>query len=96
MAKDNKTVAITMRFWTNDLEVKQPSSRKDKVAACWDSGMMIMEGNKTKGIPRLGPQPFNCPEDIIPLMKELFRKSGIIVASSNSRPRVLSHKRRAK
>ena len=93
--KDYKTIGITLRFWTNDLKVIHPSSDQSEVIACWDSGMAIIEANKKKVIH--GMQiPFQCYEDIIPAVKELFRKNGILVASDNRRPRILSHKRRAK
>lgn len=93
--KDNKTIAVTLRFWTNDLKVECPGSAWTAKAACWDSGMMIIEKNESKGIKHM-LAPFNCPEDIMPLLKELFRKNHILVVSSSSRPRVLSHKRRVK
>lgn len=90
--KDNKTIAITLRFWTNDLEIKMDNKKR---TSCWDSGMAIMEKNQTKGIHH-STAPFNCYEDILPLIKEMLRKNKVLVASSNSRPRVLSHKRKSK
>jgi hypothetical protein len=39
---------------------------------------------------------FQCPEDIIPAIKELFRKNNVFVVSNNRRPRILSHKRKSK
>lgn len=54
--KDNKTIAITLRFWTNDLEVVSGSKKQ---VACWDSGMAIMEKNDSKGIKHI-VAPFNC------------------------------------
>lgn len=95
MKRDNKTIGITLRFWTNDLKVDYPESGKSNMNACWDSGMAIIEANKKKAI--AGMQiPFQCYEDLIPAVKELFRKNGIVVVSDNRRPRILSHKRRAK
>jgi hypothetical protein len=45
--KDNKTIAVTLRFWTNNLKIQYPESgggagRK----ACWDGGVAILEANK--------------------------------------------------
>jgi hypothetical protein len=91
--KDNKTVCIKLRFWTNGVEVVHNGK---KSVVCWDSGVAIIEQNKTKGIGPLGPQNFNCYEDIIPLIKEMLRKNKILVISDSGRPRVLSHKRKSK
>ena len=93
--RDNKTIAVTLRFWTDDLQIQRPASGKSAGSkVCWDSGVAILEANKGKGIG--GRQtPIQCYEDVIPAIKELFRKSGILVASGNNRPRILSHKRRS-
>lgn len=96
MKKDNKTIAVTLRFWTNNLKIQYPESgggAGQKV--CWDGGVAILEANKEKGISGL-QTPIQCYEDIIPAIKELFRKSGIMVVSDNRRPRILSHKRHSK
>ena len=95
MPKDNKTIAVTLRFWTNNLRVQQPDSKGSvRSKACWDSGVAILEANKQKGIGGL-QTPIECYEDVIPAIKELFRKSGILVVSANKRPRILSHKRKS-
>lgn len=95
MQKEHKTIAVTLRFWTDDLKIQYPKSGGGAdLKVCWDSGVAILEANKEKGI--AGRQtPIQCYEDIIPAIKELFRKSGIIVASNNRRPRILSHKRKS-
>lgn len=91
--KSNKTVCIKLRFWTNNVEVIHGGK---KSLACWDSGMAILEHNLPKGIGGLSPQPFQCFEDIVPLLKEIFRKQNILVVSSNRRPRIMNPKRRSK
>lgn len=94
--KDNKTIAITLRFWSSDLKIEYPKTGGTAGSkVCWDSGLASLEANKEKSITCLQTQ-FQCYEDIIPAIKELFRKSGIIVASNNRKPRILSHKRRTK
>jgi len=93
MSKDNKTVAITLRFWTNDLEVNHPVSKVSS-KACWDGGVALIEANKEKGIVSRA-EPIQCYEDILPAIKELLRKSKIVVVSGNKRPRILSHRRRS-
>ena len=90
--KDNKTIAVTLRFWTNNVKVAMKG--KEIKAVCQDAGMMILEKNDEKGITYMAA-PFNCPEDITPLLKELFRKNRIIVVSKSRRPRVLSHLRKS-
>ena len=95
MARDNKTIAVTLRFWTSDLKVSHLSSGDVESKSCWDSGVAILEANKEKGISGL-QLPIQCYEDIIPAIKELFRKNDILVVSSNRRPRILSHRRKTK
>ena len=87
--QNNKTIAITLRFWTNNLQVNSSHGK----AYCWDSGVAIIEANKAKGIAAGKPLQIQCYEDIIPAIKELFRKNKILVVSSNRRPRILSPKR---
>jgi hypothetical protein len=90
MAKVNKTLGITLRFFTNDVAVDKNGK---KVLACWDLGCAAIEANKEKGI-KAATVRFNCPEDIQPAIKELLRKSKIFMVSGNGLPRVLSHKRK--
>lgn len=95
--KNKKMVAIALRFWTNEMELRLGKKEPKKlVTTCWDSGMAQIEENQSKGIRKAKPQPFNCFEDIIPLIKELFRKNGVFVVSANRLPRVLSHRRKNK
>lgn len=94
-AKGPQDDCYNIGFWTNDLKVQYPESGGGAGSkACWDSGVAILEANKEKNIAGL-QTPIQCYEDIIPAIKELFRKSGIMVVSSNRRPRILSHKRKS-
>ncbi|MFA6971810.1 MAG: hypothetical protein WC208_10465 [Gallionella sp.] len=96
MKKDNKTIAITLRFWTSNIAVGFPLNKiADYDKVCWDFGMANLEANKKKGMRAIN-QPFNCYEDIIPVIKELLRKAGVVVVSDNRRPRILSHRRKSK
>ena len=92
--KDNKTIGITLRFWTNDLDVSYPQS-KCKTTACWDSGVIKIEPNRGKGIKSVTPQPFQCLEDVVLLIKEIMRKQNIVMVSDNRRPRIMSPKRKS-
>ena len=91
--KDNKTLAIKIRFYTNDLHVTHDTIKTPTVA-CWDCGVALIEANKERGI-SANHCAVQCFEDIIPAIKELFRKAGVVVVSPNRRPRVLSHRRRS-
>ena len=77
--KDNKTLSIKLRFWTNDLEL---NNKKKPVMACWNGGAIILEANKSKKI-KSSALIFNSFDDIIPSIKEIFRKNKIFVVSSN-------------
>ena len=80
---DNKTIAVTLRFWTNDLNVMNNGHR----IACWDSGTALLEANKEKKI-KSATEVINCPEDILPAIRKLFRKRGILVVSGGKKPRI--------
>ena len=90
MGKTNKTLGITLRFFTNDLVVEKNGK---KVLSCWDVGVAAIEANKEKGITAKTVR-VNCLEDIQPAITELLRKSKIIMAAANGLPRVRSHKRK--
>ena len=93
MKKDNRTVCVKLRFWTNDLAVKhhgRPST------ACWDGGVLIIEQNKSKGIRTSNPIPFNNFEDIVPAIKEILRKNHVLVVSANKRERIMNSKRKSR
>lgn len=91
MKKDARMVVVNLRFWTNDLEV---INENKKWAACWECGVAKLEPNKSKGILNDKPKPFNSFEDIIPLIREMFRKNKIVVVSKNRRPRIMNPKRK--
>ena len=48
---DNKTLGITIRFWTNDLPDRVGKDQRQ--IPCWSSGVVLMQANKTKGISSL-------------------------------------------
>ena len=93
MSKDNSTLGITLRFFTNNVKVVHDNG--DESLCCWQHGSMAIEANKTKGI-RSASINFNCREDILPAIDELLRNSHVVVVSGNGRPRVLSHRRAQK
>lgn len=91
--KDNKTIGVTLRFWTDGVTLESPEGKCRNV--CWDSGVAKIERNRSKGIEGIHPQPFQCLEDIVPLIKEIMRKQKIIMVSDNRRPRIMSPKRKS-
>lgn len=94
MKKDSKTIEMTLRFFTDNVLAESPIGKHRKV--CWDCGMAYTKANKKLGIKSISGQPFQCLEDIIPLIKEIFRKQNILMISDNRRPRIMNPKRRSK
>ena len=84
-AKNNKTIGINVRFFTNDLKVKEHLKEK---LSCWDTGMIMIEANDVKGIKSANPTPFNSLEDIVPAIKQLCKKNKILIVSDGSKPRL--------
>ena len=91
--RENKTIGIMLRFWTNSFVLESPEGKRR--IACWDSGVAKIEANKGKGIKVMHPQPFQCLEDIVPLIKEIMRKQNIMMVSNNRRPRIMNPKRKS-
>ena len=78
MAKkeDNKTLAIKLRFWTNDLPGRVGTDHKK--IPCWSNGVAIIEANKTKGI-FADAEVFHYIDDIPRAMKELMKRAKIVL-----------------
>ncbi|MCK4540029.1 hypothetical protein KAU09_02665 [Candidatus Parcubacteria bacterium] len=76
MAKDNKTIAIKIRFWTNDLPEK--IGRKNGQIPCWTSGNVSIEANRTKGI-KAQNVIFHYLDDIPRAVREIMKKSKLTV-----------------
>ncbi len=75
MPRDNKTIGITLRFWTNDL----PERVGSKLAGTpfWTSGVVLLEANKTKGISSQS-QIFHYIDDIPRAIKEVMKKAKLV------------------
>ncbi|MBL7151893.1 MAG: hypothetical protein ISS89_04840 [Candidatus Omnitrophica bacterium] len=91
--RDNRTIGVTLRFWTDSVTLESPKGKRRTV--CWDSGVAKIEANRSKDIEGIHPQPFQCLEDIVPLIKEIMRKQKIMMVSDNRRPRIMNPKRRS-
>lgn len=75
MKKDNKTIGVTIRFFTNDLP-GCVGSKKDQTPF-WTCGNVHLEANKTKGI-KTQDEMFNYFEDIPRAIKVVLSKSKLV------------------
>lgn len=75
--KNNKTIGITLRFWTNDLEVKR---HNEIVNSCWSSGFAFIEANKQKGIKSISKK-FDNLSDIPEAIRYVLDKSKVKVVN---------------
>lgn len=75
MKKDNKTIGITIRFFTNDLPEKV-GSKKDQIPF-WTCGNVHLEANQTKGI-KTQDEMFNYFEDIPRAVKVVLSRSKLV------------------
>lgn len=92
MKKDNKTIGITVRFFTNDLPDKVGT--KNNQIPFWTCGNVHIEANKTKGI-KPCDEMFNYFEDIPRAIKVVLSKSKL-VAVEDVAYSMRAEKRRAK
>ncbi|MBU4369446.1 DUF4357 domain-containing protein [Patescibacteria group bacterium] len=75
MKKDNKTIGITIRFFTNNLPNKV-GKNKDKTPF-WTCGNAHLEANKTKGI-KPQNEIFNYFDDIPRAVNKVMRKAKLV------------------
>lgn len=92
MQKDNKTIGVTIRFFTNDLPV-HVGSQADKIPF-WTCGNVHLEANKTKGI-KPQDEMFNYFEDIPRAIKAVL-SSGKLVAVEDIAYSTRAERRRKK
>ena len=76
MKKDNKTVGITIRFFTNDLPDKVGG--KNNQTPFWSIGNVHLEVNNTKGI-KPQDELFHYIDDIPRAIREVMKKSKLVV-----------------
>lgn len=75
MKKDNKTIGITIRFFTNNLP-DHVGAKNDSIPF-WTCGNVHLEANKTKGI-KTKDEMFNYFEDIPRAIKVVLSKSKLV------------------
>jgi len=90
--KDDKTIAITIRFWTNDLPDKV-GTRKDQTPF-WTGGNVHLHANRTKKI-RGQDKLFHYLDDIPRVIKEVMKK-GKLVAVTDIAYTLRAEKRKGK
>ena len=72
--KDNKTIGITIRYFTNGLAEKQGTDLN--LIPCWDNGFVTLEANKTKGIKPL-QERFTSTDELVVKIKKLLHRAKI-------------------
>jgi hypothetical protein len=72
MSKDNKTIGITVRFFTDHLPEKV--GKENNQIPFWTSGTVAIEDNKRKGI-KAEQELFHYFDDIPRAIKTVMRKS---------------------
>ena len=75
MKKDNKTIGITIRFFTNNLPGKV-GGKMDQIPF-WTCGNVHLEANKTKGI-STQDERFNYFEDMPRAIKVVLSRSKLV------------------
>jgi hypothetical protein len=81
MKQDNKTVSLTIYFFTNNLPHKEGKDM-DKIPF-WPNGSIHLKANRTKGL-KSQEAIFNSMEDIQSVI-ELVLKRGNLVVTKNSK-----------
>ena len=76
--KDDETIGITIRFWTNDLPDKV-GGRKDQTPF-WTGGNVHLHANRTKKI-RGRDELFHYLDDIPRAIKEVMKKSKLVAVT---------------
>jgi hypothetical protein len=75
MKKDNKTIGIIVRFFTNNLPGRV-GGKMDQIPF-WTCGNVHLEANKSKGI-KPQDEMFNYSEDIPRAIKEVMKRSKLV------------------
>jgi len=92
MDKNNKTIGITIRFFTNSLPSRVGNDAK--LIPFWTCGNVHLEANKSKGL-RPQDEMFNYFEDIPRAIKTVLSK-GKLVAVEDVAYSMRAQKRRSK
>ena len=69
-----KMIEVRIRFWTDGI-----AEQKDTVIPkhAWDSGVVVMDSNKSHGIAPEAPQPFNSILDLQNVLAKVLTEHGV-------------------
>ena len=70
----DKMIEVRIRFWTDEI-----AEQKDTVIPknAWDSGIVVMDSNKSHGITPKSPQPFASILDLQSVLAKVLTENGI-------------------
>ena len=68
-ARNQKTIEVTLRFWTNNLARKKGYVLPKHA---WPSGVAFVQKNDTHGIKSANPRPFNSLLDVGAVIESLL------------------------
>jgi hypothetical protein len=73
-----KMIEVRIKFWTNDIAEKGNIVPKH----AWESGVVVMESNKSHGIKPVSPKPFHSLMDLPSTIEKVLMEQKIILHSS--------------
>ena len=73
--KNNKTIGLTIRFFTNDLGEEKVGTKKD-VTLCWPTGSVALEANKEKGF-KSDIEMFHSDIEMVQAVHKLMKRAKI-------------------
>ena len=70
----DKMIEVRIRFWTDGI-----AEQKDTIIPkhAWDSGVVVMDSNKSHGIAPESPQPFNSILDLQSAIAKVLTEHGV-------------------
>lgn len=74
-----KMIEIRIKLWTNDIAEKGNIVPKN----AWESGVVVMESNKSHGISPVSPKPFHSLMDLPSTIEKVLIEHKIILHRSN-------------
>ena len=75
-AQGERTIEITVRFWTNELAGGKGSVLPKHA---WPGGTVRMSRNETHGIKPKAPRPFNSPMELPAVLEKVLIDHGVVL-----------------
>ena len=71
-----KMIEVRIRFWTDGI-----AEQKDTIIPkhAWDSGVVVMDTNKSHDIAPKSPQPFNSILDLQSVLAKVLGEHGVVL-----------------